>query len=102
MYIPRVYLKLLHSFTVFVHILNAKRNLFSYYQCQSKCVLIKSSHVDYIHTAVIRTLMSNRFDSTLVEYFDRTLLCNFYASISCIGILKAGLSRKDFLYPLLM
>ena len=71
--------------------------LIFYFQCQCSCVLIKSSHADYMATDVYRTLMSGRFNPISVEYFDRKSLCNSRTSISCIGIMNTGL-LNDFLY----
>ena len=87
---------------IYTRMLTAKSNytlLFCNFQC--KCVLIKSSHVEYMATGVYRTIMSGRFDPTSVEYFDRTLLSNFHTSVSYIGILKTGLSLNEFIYTCL-
>ena len=48
-----------------------------YFQCQCKCILIKSVHVDYMPPVVYRTLMWRKFDPINVEYFERTSLCKF-------------------------
>jgi len=53
-------------------------------------------------TGVYRSLMSGRFDPIHVEYFEQTSLCSLRTPVSCIGILKTGLSLNDFLYTLLM
>ena len=65
-------------------------------------LIVLISHGDYLATGVYRTLMSGWFKTIIVEYFDPMSLWNFITSISCIGILKTGLSLNDFLYTLLM
>ena len=66
------------------YIMNAKRK----YTLLFWCVFINISQAYNMATGVYRIFMSGRFNPISVEYFDRTSLCNFRTSITCIGVLK--------------